>query len=348
MSRHAPDTAIGWCEPPGVGAVLRAAGVAPATAVDSACLHDVSRSHVVTRATLPDGRSYVVKHVPREARAAGRSLTAELYVYRLASWRPDLAVIMPGCVHLDERRQVLTLEAAPVEHLFQARMHQRGFPGAEFSAALGRTLAALHTATADVPLVTVSNYGVVGLPDAPASERRLGDDSRAAQQLIEAVCSDERLAAALRRAAAALRPSCLIHGDVKWDNAIMNPGPPARVSLFDWELSGSGDPAWDVGSALADGVSLAARTGMPPQQLGAPERALLAAYGAARTVEADFADRVVCSWTARTIHLALESAAGIGDAQSPPVRALLDTARELDLQRTVLTKAVREALAAAP
>jgi hypothetical protein len=321
----------GWREPPTPRSVLTAAGIASASATASARLCDVSRSHTVIRACLPDGRAFIIKALPRDTHASGRSLVAELYVYRLASWRPDVAALLPTCVHLDERRQVLVLHAAPPEQLFAAHVVDEHFPGRALAAALGRGLALLHTATADVPAVTVANCGVLGLPDAPPATRRLGDNSEAGQAAIARMCADDHIATRLRATAQLLKPTCLIHGDVKWDNVIMDAGPPARVTLFDWELSGWGDPAWDVGSALADAWCLTARDAMfsgdPRSWLRGSERALLAAYGAGRgDLDVGFADRVAGCWCARTAHLALECAAGVEDARHPKVGHLLSAA----------------------
>jgi len=350
--RAAPPAEPGsWREPPEPRAVLRAAGVEEA-GIAAARLEDLSRSHSVTLAALPDGSAYVVKRVSRDAHAAGRSLAAELYAYRLASWRPELASVLPTAVHLDERRQVVALLAVPVEHLYPAQCLLPGFPSVDLAEALGRALGSLHAATAGVPLLTVAGCGVVHLPDTPEEDRLIGEGSAAALAVTRAIVADAVLAATLRRAAAVLRPSCLVHADVKWDNAVLDPGPPARVTLFDWELSGYGDPAWDVGAALADTVSLAVRLhgaqSVPAdavEWLDPPARALLAAY-AARTPAADhgFAERVSVCWVARMLHLALECASSADDSDHPVVRDLLETAHRLAAQCDAVLPAVLRAL----
>jgi aminoglycoside phosphotransferase (APT) family kinase protein len=316
-------------------------------------VQDLSRSHDLTFVALPDGPAYVVKRLSRDASASGRSLAAELYTYRLASWRPELAAVLPRAVHLDERRQVLALVAAPPTHLYPEQCLRPGFPSPDLAAALGRSLAALHRATDGIPLLTEASCGVVHLPDTAEQDRRIGAGAPAALAVARAVVDDVVLAGALRRAAAALRPSCLIHADLKWDNAVLDPGPPARVTLFDWELSGRGDPAWDVGSALADTVSLPVRLGAaatpPPERLSPALRALLAAYGADGTGAGteDFAERVVVSWAARTVHLALECGAAVEDPEHAVVRGLTATARRLVAAADALVPTVRAALAVA-
>jgi aminoglycoside phosphotransferase (APT) family kinase protein len=346
--------AAGWREPPAPRAVLRAAAVAGAGAVAAARLHDLSRSHSLTFAELPDGTTFVVKRIAPGAHAAGRSLAAELYAYRLASWRPGLAAALPRALHLDERRQVIVLAAAAPEHLFPARCADPGFPGPALCAALGDALAAVHRATTGVPLPAAASCGIVRLPAAPPGQRGLAGDSAAAAGVAEAVVADAVLAPALRRTAAALVPSCLVHADVKWDNAVLDPGPPARVALFDWELSGLGDPAWDVGSALADTVTLALRTGglaalapAPGDWLAPDLRALLRAYGAGADGRDGLAARIAGCWTARTVHLALECAAALDDAGHRVVREMLAAARLLADAHGTITEAVDDALGGA-
>lgn len=48
------------------------------------------------------------------------------------------------------------------------------------------------------------------------------------------------------------QPSCLIHGDVKWDNFLIHntESPDAAVLLVDWEMAIFGDPCWDAGAVF--------------------------------------------------------------------------------------------------
>jgi aminoglycoside phosphotransferase (APT) family kinase protein len=60
--------------------------------------------------------------------------------------------------------------------------------------------------------------------------------------------------AALDALAREWRGDALVHGDMKWDNCVARGGDggdvPPELHVVDWELSGVGDSAWDVGSAL--------------------------------------------------------------------------------------------------
>ncbi|MFY9893698.1 MAG: T3SS effector HopA1 family protein [Xanthobacteraceae bacterium] len=47
-------------------------------------------------------------------------------------------------------------------------------------------------------------------------------------------------------------PSCLSHGDVKWDNFVVVPREDgSALMVVDWELADIGDPCWDVAGVLA-------------------------------------------------------------------------------------------------
>lgn len=48
------------------------------------------------------------------------------------------------------------------------------------------------------------------------------------------------------------RPLGVVHNDIKLVNVMARPGRATpRLTVVDWEMSGDGDPAWDVGAALA-------------------------------------------------------------------------------------------------
>lgn len=46
--------------------------------------------------------------------------------------------------------------------------------------------------------------------------------------------------------------TCLIHNDYRFDNLVLNPGPPFAVTgVLDWEMATLGDPLMDLGNSLA-------------------------------------------------------------------------------------------------
>jgi aminoglycoside phosphotransferase (APT) family kinase protein len=226
--------------------------------------------------------------------------------------------VLPKALLIDERRGVLVLAAAPPDHVGSALLSAGWRPEPQVAAALGRSLAEVHEGTRGVPVPHEVSSGVLGLPDVGAAV--LGLDR--ARGLAATVGRDPVLAPVLQRAARSWAPSCLVHGDVKWDNCLVHRDTtPPTVQLVDWELAGWGDPAWDLAAALAQGSALALDE---PAAADEGHAALVSGYAsvAGRGVPA----RAARFWPGRVVHLALECAeVGADDAAGQ----LLEAAREL-------------------
>ncbi len=300
--------------PPGPLAAAAAAGLAD---VAGAEVLAIPASHVVQRVSAA-GRSVVVKVPGEEALAAGRTLAAEAFAYRLSTWRAGLASVMPDVLLVDERRQVVVLAAAEDRTSGRDLLARGELPEPRAAAALGRSLARLHRDTTGLPIPFRASDGVLELTSVPTPEILL-DRARA---LALAVAADDVLGPALTRARRAWRPDCLVHGDVKWDNCLVEQavdGP--HVVLIDWELSGLGDPAWDVAAALAGSFALERSLGVP----GDDERRALATAYWAQDGTAD-PTRVAVLCPPRLVQLALECAESGADLEAS---ALLEAARAL-------------------
>ncbi len=76
--------------------------------------------------------------------------------------------------------------------------------------------------------------------------------SSANARLLEIVQGYPEYCELLNGARSEWAPSCLIHGDVKWDNFLIRQpeSPNPEVLLVDWELAAFGDPCWDTGSVF--------------------------------------------------------------------------------------------------
>jgi hypothetical protein len=48
------------------------------------------------------------------------------------------------------------------------------------------------------------------------------------------------------------QPAGLIHGDMKWDHLLLEPGGVRAVKIIDWETAQEGDPAWDLAGIVQD------------------------------------------------------------------------------------------------
>jgi hypothetical protein len=292
-------------------AVAVAAGVARGSVTGVA---DLSRSHWLHRVTAPGG-DVVVKQARAALLAGGRTLDHETFVYRLSGWIGPLRDVLPQVRLVDEANQVLVLEALdPVAW----GPHADG-------AAVGTAVAQVHLATADVPVPFGTNDGVLVLADATDDDLLLGGEGR---RLAEELRADDRVTGLLDAARASVVPACLVHGDLKWDNVLTAPGPPGGVRLIDWELSGRGDPAWDVASWLVHAVALGDRAGDCAADF-------VRAYAQDAGADDALWVRAARQCPARAVHLALEAAEGGGDP-APMVAIATDLADRADDVAAVL------------
>lgn len=311
-----------------------AAGLAQVDEV--VAVDDLSSFHLVQLATLSDGSRYVVKQgrPTSEPSESGRSLGQELFVYRLSSWLPGLAGCVPEAYLIDERRQLLVIKAAAPGYRLLSR---RSWPSRAIGEALGRTIAGWHSATWGMSMLARASNGVLDLVDADESQWQLADPQ--ARRLARSFLDDGDLARLLERAKRAWTEQCLVHGDLKWDNCLVDDSNvTAGIEVIDWELSGMGDPAWDLACALAESYALAAAYGEDTSRLGLGAAdgciGLLTGYGEARKDGwpdgwfAKLSDFVA----ARLLQLSLERMEFFGEEGEVSAAKLVSVARQLSIE----------------
>ena len=308
--------------PPSPAAVLRACSWIGAEA-GLARVRNLSSSHTVHIVTRADGAEAIVKRLQESGQ---RSLSPELFVYRLASWNPELAALLPKALHIDEAAQVLVLEALPTEG---RRLPVRDDPA--FDRRAGQAIAAVHRATTSLGMLPSLAAGILDVADRPddAAAGRSPD----AAALMHRIADDALLAEALRKAKVDYRISCLIHGDLRPDHFVeMSDG---SLRLIDWEMGGGGDPALDLGAAIAEPVLDLLRRGdyeadwmdLAAGRIRAAAEGYAKGGGAISLSEADRRAHVARLAAARLLHVATEWAetGQLGKA----VDAVLDQARSL-------------------
>ena len=214
---------------------------------------DASRRNCVFIAATPYGPTYVVKQaVPRNA----QTLRHEAAVLRVLAEEPELAPLVPAVVHHDPEAALLVLSSPAGAREWNKQHVAGGFSRAP-ARVLGRALASLHQLPADGvesrPVAVDPMWGLV-LPEPP--HELLLDLSEAAQDLVALVQGSSALCGALERVAAAVDGGTLVHGDLRWDNCLAVAAPRSmrrtRLLLVDWEHSGQGDAAFDVGTILGE------------------------------------------------------------------------------------------------
>lgn len=113
--------------------------------------------------------------------------------------------------------------------------------------ALAPLLAHLHAWSAATPGGPVP-AAAPALPDLnPVHVSAWLDGTQSSCHLLHSIHSREVLSRTLRAGVAGMGPVGLIHGDLKVDNILCRAGEPV---VIDWELSGHGHVAWDLGSVL--------------------------------------------------------------------------------------------------
>jgi aminoglycoside phosphotransferase (APT) family kinase protein len=231
--------------------------IAPSAVVDDElAVVDVSRRNGVFLAVARSGDVIVVKQAGPHSAA---TLDHEAHVLSALGCRPALAGHVPQVVHHDPAAGRLVLRTARGGRDWR-KAHRDGSRHAlEPARRLGRLLATVHAVDADeiAPRpADVRPMWALDLPE-PDFERAL-TLSQASRELVALIQREDELCDTLR-ALAARAPESFTHGDLRWDNCLRLPENGSRrrtrVLLLDWELAGRGDPAFDVGTVIAEYIA---------------------------------------------------------------------------------------------
>jgi aminoglycoside phosphotransferase (APT) family kinase protein len=175
-------------------------------------------------------------------------LAHEASVLRLLAGTPELVTHVPAVVHEEQACLVLRTPADGRDW----GDHRGRFPRIP-ARDLGRVLARLHRLRVDAPHAARPIWGLL-LPEPPHD--LVLDLSAGAQDLLARIQASAALCERLEALRDAEAPRALIHGDLRWENCLALPAPGSRrrtrALLVDWELADAADPAFDVGSVLAE------------------------------------------------------------------------------------------------
>ncbi len=216
---------------------------------DGVVLRDVSHRNEALVLQRREGVGYFAKRTNTAAREAERC--------EVAARTAGLATFVPAPI----RRAVngwLIFEAEPGAVDFVVRHRATRVVEPALTRALGTALGILHRETR----LSVSRSAEADAPAVLSIHRprlaALGVLSPATVQLTRAVQRHPALGRALDALREGWRHESLIHNDVKWANVLVIPEPAGQdpgIRIVDWEHSSPGDPAWDVGSAIAGHVT---------------------------------------------------------------------------------------------
>ena len=313
----------------------------------------------VVHATAP---SWFVKRAT--ARAARAALAREARALELLARAPALAGRLPRLEQDDRAHGCLAVELVGGQTLGALASRSPGIPPAAL-ADLGSAVAAIHGAD---QLAAARELGDAPRPWALALHRPRLDElpllSGATRELTSIVQGVPEVCDRLDEAAASWMPESLVDGDLRWDNLMLR-GPGAAsdggTCIVHWECAGAGDPAWDVGSCLAEllGDGLGAAPA-PPGPPGAPDplrvelrarvragaTALWTAYANRHRRDRSFLDQCVRFAGARLLERALE----LAQARAAPTRRAMahlqlgaDVLRDVPAATAALLGTVEEA-----
>ncbi len=239
------------------GYLLQRGLLSPRAVVDGGLrVVDASRFNRVFLVTAERERSYVVKLAGHAGYAGVAHEAAVLERLRSLNGSRDLSSHMPAVASYDAAEGVLIIESAPNARDLRDH-HARGRFSCVLAREVGRALARLHatppSALDGIPSPSHATSSTqVHRPDLD-TVRTL---SAAAVEFIRILQGFDDLCAALDDARASWREDSVIHGDVRWDNCVVwrrsDSDRWTRLHLIDWELSGAGDPGFDIGSFLGE------------------------------------------------------------------------------------------------
>ena len=219
-------------------------------------IRDASSRNRNYRAETREGPGYLLKQGLTQDAVASVAHEAGVY-HQLSQVRSGLNGHIPRFFGYDPTSAVLVLELVRDAEDLRTLHLRTGRFSAGPAAILGQALGLLHTTpgTPDGEAAAAPAPWVLWVhrPDA----RVFRDISAAGLELIRIVQGSAGFPDALNDLRADWTPDALIHGDVKWDNCLVSLGEDGReeLRLIDWESASSGDPGWDIGSALSHYLS---------------------------------------------------------------------------------------------
>ncbi len=233
-------------------------------------LRSITRRNRNLRIEGPDGAGYLIKQPDDLAPAGRRTLDNEAAFYEFCQQEPAASPVLgllPRLVLRDQGRTLHALKLIPNAATFVA-FHLRHLPDefpVEPSRQLGHGLGTLHRVFRLPGLAEDARLNWLGrsLPWVFTAHRRptppmLLDLSPAGARVFRIIQSQQALGALLEALTRSWQHETLIHGDIKSDNILVG-GPKGRdqasehaVWIVDWEFVQTGDPAWDLASALHD------------------------------------------------------------------------------------------------
>jgi aminoglycoside phosphotransferase (APT) family kinase protein len=236
--------------------------ITPKCVVDgNAAILDTSRRNHNFRVVSPDG-SYLLKQAVGLDSVG--TISHEARVYRMLSSRSrrnEFARHMPRFHAYDAEQHVLILELVQDAETLREQHERAGRTYAHTAEQVADALAALHRVTG---FNGDGNREALTRPSPVPSLHRpdlkiYRTISSAGLQLIKIAQGQQKLGELLDLLRKEWQAHSFMHGDVRADNFLIPVESPSgrkrSLKIVDFEFTGLGDPAWDVGSVFAEYLS---------------------------------------------------------------------------------------------
>jgi Ser/Thr protein kinase RdoA (MazF antagonist) len=304
-----------------------------------------NRNFKVIRRNQP---GYFVKQALQEEAERIATLQREASCYWLAQSQPQLAALgrmSPRFVGYDRAQHVLVLELLAGAETLSEYYRRLGRLPESLAAEAGRLLASYHGKAG--AWIIESPYHSVFARVIPwiLSMHEIKPESypvlsEANRRLLEIVKSDPEFPQILDALRAGWQVNSLLHGDMKWENVLVQGG--ETLKLVDWEMADLGDACWDVGAFLqsflvfwalalplgeySDTARAVDMARYPLDQMHGPIRSFWEAYSGARELgeseSSEFLMRSIRFGAARMIQSAFECLYYAKDMTSEAIRLL--------------------------
>lgn len=215
-------------------------------------VRDVSQSNAVALIELGNGSGVAAKSMDDPSKPGQGSAEQEFDLYRLAAAEPSLQKLVPAVLDATGRDGLLLIEGLvgyrPL-HLIYGSFDPLD---PALARAVGSCLGVWHNAAlslrdrlapADPWLFALGSHEQLDVLD-----------EMPYRDVVATLSRTDSIMEAIRRCRSEWSARTIIHGDMRFANILVQPQSMA-VRFIDWEMSGSGDPRWDVAGVIQEYLS---------------------------------------------------------------------------------------------
>ena len=215
-------------------------------------VRDVSQSNAVALIELGNGSGVLAKSTQDPSKPGQGSAKQELDLYRLAAAEPSLQELVPEVFDATGRDGLLLIEGLVGYRPLHLAFGSFDPLDPELARAVGARLGAWHNAAVSLRhRLAPADPWIFSLG---SSEQLEVLDETPYRDVVATLLRTDSIMEAIRRCRSEWSDRTIIHGDMRFANILVQPQSTA-VRFIDWEMSGSGDPRWDVAGVVQEYLS---------------------------------------------------------------------------------------------